>query len=69
MVEMTWICYVSKTNANREAREMRSLRRKQGRKPKIIVEQRGKGRALNKFRTSKGSRYVETDKHFCVVEK
>jgi len=69
MVKTTWICYVHKTNANREAREIRAIRRKKGFKPKISVEQRGKGTALNKFRTAKGSRYVETDKHFCVVEK
>ena len=69
MVKTTWICYVYKTNANREAKELRALRRKQGRKPKVIIEQRGKGTALNKFRTAKGSRYVKTDTRFCVVER
>ena len=69
MVKTTWICYVSKTNANREAKELRALRQKQRRKSKVSVEQRGKGEALNKFRTSKGSRYVKTDTRFCVVER
>jgi len=64
----TWICYVSKSNAKREVKELRDIRRKQKRKPKISIEQRGKGMALNKFRTAKGSRYVKTDTRFCVVE-
>jgi len=66
---MTWICYVSETNAKREAKELRALRIKQKRKTKISIEQRGEGEALNKFRTAKGSKYVKTDKRFCVVER
>ena len=69
MVKTTWICYVSEPHAKREAKELSDLRKKQKRKTKISIEQRGKGEALNKFRTAKGSRYVKTDKRFCVVEK
>uniref|UniRef100_A0A6M3LXN3 Uncharacterized protein n=1 Tax=viral metagenome TaxID=1070528 RepID=A0A6M3LXN3_9ZZZZ len=65
----TWICYVSESNAEREAKELRSIRKKQRRKTKIGIDQRGPGEALNKFRTAKGSRYVKTDKRYCVVEK
>ena len=69
MAKTTWICYVDKFNATREAKELRALRSKQKRKTKVSVEKRGKGEALNKYRTVKGSKYVKTDKHYCVVEK
>ena len=69
LVKTTWICYASEANAEREAKELSGLRKKQKRKTKISIEQRGKGEALNKFRTTKGSRYVKTDKRYCVVER